>query len=80
MIVDTDTIISMTEADQNFSKVAELVDKYGSALIVKNDAPRYLVVDIRQTESARTVSDDDVLRVSEKLINCNRAVYEELAK
>ena len=42
MTIDTKTLISISEANQNFSKVARLVDEYGSAVILKNDIPRYL--------------------------------------
>ena len=35
MLIDTKNIISMTEANQNFSKVARLVDDNGSAIILK---------------------------------------------
>ena len=40
MNINTDTMISMTEANQNFSKVARHVDEKGSAVILKNNAPR----------------------------------------
>ena len=42
MTIDTNTVVSMTEANQNFSKVARVVDKYGQAVVFKNNAPRYL--------------------------------------
>ena len=45
MTIDTKTLISISEANQNFSKVARLVDEYGSAVILKNNIPRYLVID-----------------------------------
>ena len=44
MTIDTKTLISISEANQNFSKVARLVDEYGSAVILKNNIPRYLVI------------------------------------
>ena len=44
MTINTDTMVSMTEANQNFSKVARLVDERGSAVILKNNVPRYLVM------------------------------------
>lgn len=44
MIIDTNTKISITEANQNFSKVAKVVDEHGTAVILKNDVPRYLVI------------------------------------
>ena len=45
MTVDTNTMVSITEANKNFSKVARLVDELGSVVILKNNAPRYLVID-----------------------------------
>ena len=39
MMIDTNTIISMTEANQNFSKVARMVDQEGQAIILKNCRP-----------------------------------------
>ena len=45
MTIDTNTMISISEANQNFSKVAKLVDERGSAVILKNNVPKYLVID-----------------------------------
>lgn len=44
MMINTEALVSITEANQNFSKVARLVDKEGSAIILKNNVPRYLVL------------------------------------
>ena len=44
MKIDTNTMVSITEANQNFSKVARLVDEHGTAVILKNNVPRYLVI------------------------------------
>lgn len=35
MTIDTNTMISITEANQNFSKVTKLVDEHGTAVILK---------------------------------------------
>lgn len=45
MNVNTKTMVSISEANQNFSKVARLVDQYGSAVILKNNSPRYLILE-----------------------------------
>ncbi len=80
MNINTNTMVSMTEANQNFSKVARLVDQYGSAVVLKNNTPRYLIIDFAQVDELQASADDDVLAVSKKLMERNRAVYEELAK
>jgi antitoxin Phd len=70
----------MTEANQNFSRVARLVDENGAAVILKNNAPRYLVIDFSQAEKEQTVPNEDILALSRRLIAQNKEVYEVLAK
>ena len=80
MTIDTKTLISISEANQNFSKVARLVDEYGSAVILKNNIPRYLVIDFSKAEQETTASDEDVLSISKRLMEQNKEAYEVLAK
>ncbi len=80
MLVDTKTMVSITEANQNFSKVAKLVDEKGSVVILKNNTPRYLILDINKAEEATEASDDTVLDISNKLIAKNLEAYKVLAK
>lgn len=80
MNINTNSLVSITEANQNFSKVARLVDENGSAVILKNNVPRYLIVEFSQAENEQFASDEDVMSISKRLIAKNRQVYEELAK
>ncbi len=80
MMVNTNNLVSITEANQNFSRVARLVDEHGSAVILKNNAPRYLIVEFSQAEKLLDSDDEDVLALSSRLIAKNRKAYEELAK
>ena len=80
MNIDTNTIVPISLANQNFSKVARLVDQYGSAVIMKTNAPRYIIYEFNQADSMQAASDDDVLAASSKLMQRNKHVYEELAK
>ena len=80
MKVSASTLISITEANQNFSKVARLVDEKGSAVILKNNVPRYLVIEFSQVEKLQEAEDEDVLRISERLLLQNREAYEVLAQ
>ncbi|MCH5287012.1 MAG: type II toxin-antitoxin system Phd/YefM family antitoxin [Christensenellaceae bacterium] len=80
MTINTESLVSMTEANQNFSKVARLVDERGAAVILKNNVPRYLVIEFSQAEQMQTASDEDVMSVSARLIQQNRQAYEVLAK
>ena len=80
MTIDTNTMVSISEANQNFSEVARLVDEKGSAVILKNNVPRYLVIDFNKANADIVASDDDVLSISKKLIAQNKEAYEVLAK
>jgi antitoxin Phd len=78
--INTNNLVSITEANQNFSKVARLVDENGSAVILKNNVPRYLIVEFGQAEEEQTASNEDVTAISKRLISKNKQAYEELAK
>ena len=80
MILDSNTMISITDANQNFSRVARLVDQYGTAVIMKNNVPRYLVIDFAKADAEREASDAEVEAVSNALIARNRQAYEVLAQ
>lgn len=80
MTIDTNTMISITEANQNFSKVTRLVDQHGTAVILKNNVPRYLVIDFSKAEEQKIASTEDVTELSERLIKQNMNAYKELAK
>ena len=76
MNINKNTMISIYEANQNISKVARLVDQYGSAVILKNTTPRYMIVEFEQADEIQ----DDVLNISRKIMERNRTIYEELSK
>ena len=80
MTIDTNTMVSITEANQNFSKVTRVVDKHGTAVILKNNVPRYLVIDFSKAEAQKIADVEDVAAISERLIKQNMEAYKELAK
>ena len=80
MNVNTKSLVSITEANQNFSKVARLVDENGSAVILKNNIPRYLIVEFSQAENEQIAVDEDVMDISKRLIAKNKKAYDVLAK
>ena len=80
MMVNTNNLVSITEANQNFSKVARLVDERGAAVILKNNTPRYLILEFSQAEKMQAADDEDVLNLSARLMAKHHAAYEELAK
>ena len=80
MNINTKNLVSITDANQNFSKVARLVDENGSVIILKNNVPRYLVMECSAAEREQLADDEDVMAISKRLIEKNRQAYEELAQ
>lgn len=80
MMVNTNNLVSITEANRNFSKVARLVDERGSAVILKNNVPRYLIVEFSQAEQLQAAADEDITDISARLLRRNKEAYEVLAK
>lgn len=80
MIVNTDTMISISDVNKNFSNVTKTVEKYGYAIVMKNNAPKYIISEFNQVASEDYVSNEELLKTSAKLIARNKAVYNELAK
>ena len=78
--IDTNNLVSITEANQNFSKIARMVDENGSVVILKNNAPRYVLVEFNEFEKTQQASDEDVLALSKSLMKNNRKVYEAIDK
>ena len=77
MVINTDNLVSITEANQNFSRVARMVDENGAAVILKNNVPRYV---LSQVEDEQQAKDEDILEISKRLIAKNKQAYEVLAK
>ena len=80
MVINTDNLVSITEANQNFSRVARMVDENGAAVILKNNVPRYVLMEFSQVEDEQQAKDEDILEISKRLIAKNKQAYEVLKK
>ena len=80
MKLDTQEIVSMTAANQNFSAVARLVDRYGKAVIFKNNQPKYVVLDVHSGDYFELTDDEKIdLAAKRVMAKCKPALI-ELAK
>lgn len=80
MTIDTNTVVSMTEANQNFSKVTRIADQYGRAVVFKNNAPRYLVIQFAIADQVEEAAKSDVLASASKMMALYDDAFRELAK
>ena len=80
MMIDSNTIVTATEANQNFSRVAKLAEKKGRVYVFKNNRPKLLVIDL-DTEPQVEISDDEIFQVvTQRILREHLAAFEELAK
>lgn len=80
MNIDTKNLVSITEANQNFSHVARMVDESGAVVILKNNTPRYLLIEFGNAEAEQIASDEDVIEISKRIASKNRIAYDSLSK
>ncbi len=80
MNMNTDMITTMTEANQNFSKVARVAESNGQAVIFKNNKPKFLLIDV-DSDSYFDITDDEKIDIAAKrIMNRFKPAFEELAK
>ena len=80
MQINLDNLVSISEANQNFSKVARLVDEQGAAVILKNNAPRYVLIDYSQLQKEASADDAAVSDIANKILKKHIRAFKELAK
>ena len=80
MIINTENLISITEANQNFSRVARMVDENGAAIILKNNTPTYVLMEFSQFQREQLAAAEDVETIGRRILEKHRHAFEELAK
>lgn len=81
MLIDTNTMFSMTQANQNFSAVVRSVDRNGEAVVLKNNKPKYLVVDMENDEFILDLTEDERIDiVTKRVLQRYLPAFKELAK
>ena len=80
MKINTEQIVPITEANQNFSRVARMADKVGTVYIFKNNKPKYKLVDLDASGEIEMTDDEKIDFVAARILKKYRAAFEELAK
>jgi antitoxin Phd len=80
MNINIDNLVSISKANQNFSKVARLVDEKGTAIILKNNTPRYVLLDYSLFRQNVVADDADVDAAAKRVLTKYIRAFEELAK
>ncbi len=80
MNINTNTIVSMTDANQNFSKVAKVAEKNGEAIIFKNNKPKFVLIDMENSPYFELTDDEKIDIAAARILKKYRSAFEELAK
>ncbi len=80
MQIDTNTIVSATEANQNFSRVTRIAEKNGQVVIFKNNKPRYMLIDLEKSPVLDLTDDEKIDIVANRILKRFKPAFEELAK
>lgn len=80
MNISSHSIASITEANQNFPRVARIADTYGEAIIFKNNKPKYRLVNIEREADISLTDDEKIDVVAKRVFEKYRSAFEALAK
>ncbi len=80
MNIDTNTIVSATEANQNFSRVTRIAEKNGQAVIFKNNRPKYVLIDLDNSPMIDMTDDEKIDVVAARILQRFKPAFMELAK
>ncbi|MBQ9825834.1 MAG: type II toxin-antitoxin system Phd/YefM family antitoxin [Firmicutes bacterium] len=80
MTINTNSIISVSEANQNFSKATRIAEKNGQVVIFKNNKPKYILLDIESNPPIEMTDDEKIDFVAARILKKYRKAFEELAK
>lgn len=80
MTIDTKTIVSFTEANQNFSRVTRIAEKNGQVVIFKNNKPKYMLVDLDVSPMIDMTDDEKIDVVAARILKKYKPAFMELAK
>lgn len=80
MNINTKQIVTISEANQNFSRVAHIVDETGEVIILNNNKPKYRLIDIESDTTIEMTDDEKIDFVAARILKRYRRAFEELAK
>ena len=80
MKIETAQIVSISEANQNFSRVARMAEKHGEIYVFKNNKPKYKLVDVEQDTAIEMSDEEKIDFVAARVLRRYRSAFLELAK
>ena len=80
MIIDTAQIITITEANQNFSRATRIADEKRAALLFKNNRPKYKLTNLEVEPDLQLTDDEKIDIVARRIMVRFKPAFLKLAK
>jgi len=80
MLINTNKTISITEANQNFSKAIKMADDCGEIIIFKRNKPQYALINLSENPQIEMTDEEKILFVGQRILKKHIAAFKELAK
>ncbi len=80
MLVNTKKMVSITEANQNFSRIAKMVDESKSVVILKNNKPKYVIIEFNEFAMEAKTEEKKINEIADKVLTENFEAFKELAR
>ena len=80
MLINTNQIITITEANQNFSRATRIADEKGAALVFKNNRPKYKLTNLEVEPDLELTDDEKIDIVARRIMKRFKPAFLELAK
>lgn len=80
MLVNIKKVVTITDANQNFSKVARMVDEEKSVVIMKNNKPKYIIIEFDEFAKEAKTEEEKIESIADRVLLMNIEAFKELAK
>ena len=79
-MIDTAQIITVAEANQNFSKATRIADEKGFAIVFENNRPKYKLTNLEVEPDLQLTDDEKIDVVARRIMARFKPAFLELAK
>lgn len=80
MLIDSTAMVNISEVNQNFSKVSKLVDIKKKVIVMKNNKPKYIIIEYPDERERKLLPDEDVKKIGKEIITENLNLFKRLAE
>ena len=80
MLLNTKKIVTITDANQNFSRIARMVDEEKSVVVMKNNKPKYIIIEFDEFVKDVKSEEEKIDEIADRVLSENIAAFKELAE